>query len=258
MTAIASRWLRRAGLVTLALVGGCRFTQFPDPNVRVRGVPLDAVVLRRNLMEIHTNLEQRIMVGQISRKQKEALVKQYCEKALEGVDLKSVPKGQAWAYADVVRQTGNWPMAYDLLQVAVSAAHNEDRRVNDRLQLARVAAHLGKTDEAFQLCRSTFSAPAEAKAPILMGVLYEVAPELAGKTDPIAVARLVEESIAQHELVKVDPSSDSGRAFLAARSLHIRRAWDTVLKIYATQGEQGAAQAVIERSHRSNDASAQL
>ncbi|MFX6861551.1 hypothetical protein ABTH25_19490, partial [Acinetobacter baumannii] len=90
-------------------------------------------------------------------------------------------------------------------------------------KLAWCAAHLNKLDEAFALARSTFSTPPEGKAPILFGILYEIAPDLEGKGRDVEVAKLIEEAIQQHEMVQVDPTSDSGKVFLASRAHHIRR-----------------------------------
>lgn len=258
MSGTALRWLRRGGVCLLALLGGCRFTQFPDPNVAPKGSLVDGVVMRRNLMAVHTNLEQRIMFGQITRARKEELVASYCRKQLEGINLAEIPKGQAWAYADVVRQAGDWKEAYRLLDVAVKSAKNEDRRVNDSLQMARVAAHLGKTDEAMRLVRSTFDTAAEGKAPILMATVYEVVPELEGKAPPLEVAKLVEEVIAQHEQVRVDPNTVAGRGFLGARAHHIRFAWDVALKLYTNHGSDQDAQAALERSRNGTEGSANL
>lgn len=255
MTATKSRWL---SLTILALVAGCRLVQYPDPNVARPGDLVDAKVLRRNLVAVHTDLERRVAKGEISRDQKNELIKRYCDKALVDVNLETVPKSQAWEYADVVRQADRWPQAYDLLKLAVASAKNEDRRVNDSLKLAWCAAHLGKTDEAFRLARSTFSTPPEGKAPILFGILYEIAPDLEGKGRDVEVAQLIEEAIAQHEQVKVDPTSESGKVFLATRSHHIRRAWDEVLKIYVKTGRNDLAKKALSKADLATDQSARI
>ena len=115
MNVTALRWLSRVALVAVAMVGGCRLATFADPNVAPVGSLVDAHVLRRNLEEVHRNLERRIAKGEITRTRKNELIKQYCDKMLVGINLRAVPKGQAWEYADVVRQADRWDQAYDLL-----------------------------------------------------------------------------------------------------------------------------------------------
>lgn len=255
MTAIRSRWL---SLSLLLLLGGCHLVQYPDPNVAKPGTLVDAKVLRRNLVAVHTDLERRVAKGEITRPQKNELIKEYCDKVLVDVNLQTVPKSQAWEYADVVRQAERWDQAYDLLKVAVSSAKNEDRRVNDSLKMAWCAAHLNKLDEAFRLARSTFSTPPEGKAPILYGILYEIAPDMEGKGRDVDVAKLIEDAIDQHEQVRVDPASDSGKAFLGTRAHHIRRAWDEVLKLYVKAGRTDLAKAALTKADKATDQSARI
>ncbi|MES1227086.1 MAG: hypothetical protein ABUL72_00355, partial [Armatimonadota bacterium] len=168
------------------------------------------------------------------------------------------PKGEAWEYADIVRQADRWQDAYDLLKMAVEFAKNEDRRVNDSLQMARCAAHLGKVDEAIKLARSTFSTPAPGKAPILFAVLYEITPEALGKGKDLAVAKLIEDAIEQHEAATVTTDSQAGRDFLAARAHHIRKAWDQVLKIYTAADRRDLAESALLKADNSTDKSAKL
>ena len=258
MSATVSRWLSRGALVALALLGGCRFTQYPDPNIAPVGSLVEPKVMRRNLEEVHRNLEHRISLGEIDRVRKDVLIKQYCDQELKGVNLHTVPKSQAWQYADIVRQADRWQDAYDLLKVAVGAAKDEDRRVNDSLQLARCAAHLGRVDEAIKLARSTFTTPPQGKAPILFAVLYEITPESLGKGKDLEIAKLIEDSIKQHQQVQVQTDSDAGTTFLATRAHHIRRGWDEVLKIYVGAGRDDLAKAALALADSSTDQSAHL
>jgi tetratricopeptide (TPR) repeat protein len=255
MTVTASRWL---SLALLAMLAGCRLVQYEDPNVARPGTLVDAKVLRRNLVDVHTDLERRVAKGEITRPQKNELIKKYCDKILVDVKLETVPKSQAWEYADVVRQADRWDQAYALLKVAVASAKSEDRRVNDSLKLAWCAAHLGKTDEAFTLARSTFSTPPEGKAPILFGILYEISPDLEGKGRDAEVAQLIEDAIEQHEQVKVDPTSESGKVFLASRAHHLRRGWDEVLKLFVKAGRTDLAKKALEKADQSTDQSARI
>ena len=75
------------------------------------------------------------------------------------------PTPQAWEYGEAFKTGRLWPRTERLYRIAAKAAKNEDRRVNDTLQLANALAHLGKATEAIAEARKTFDASPEQKAP---------------------------------------------------------------------------------------------
>ena len=247
------------------LVTGCTFRQYVDPNEPVPGKILPATVLRRNFEDMHWKLEKRVSTGELTRPEKEAYVKTFADKALKGITLNGIPKAEAWAYADVMRQANRWEDAYALLKIAVSVATNDDRRVNDTLQLARVAAHLGKLDEAISLAKSTFNVAPPGKAPILFAVLYEIVPECEKsvaekdrKTENVVLGQLVESAISESEATVVDANSESGKVFLAARNHHLQKAWDKVMKLYTASSRTDLARAALQKSEASFSKSSNL
>lgn len=246
-----NRW-RSGGLALAALLvmSGCHFSQLPDPNAQAGGLPMSGEVMQRNIGDLYATLGFRVRRGEITQDQSQQIIDRYVKKIAEEIEPETVPIAQAWRYGDILRQAGRWEDAYAVLSVALKNAKDDDRRVNDALQLARVAAHLGKVDEAFSLVRGTFSAPAGAKAPILMSVLYEITPELAGKNRDVDTAKLLEEAIGQHRETIVDPASPAGRGFIAARPFHIARAWSEILRLYDKAGEADLARAAVERSEK--------
>lgn len=255
---ISYRWRSLlVGALALALTG-CRIAEFPDPNVSLKGQILPAKVLYRNFEAMHIMLERRLAKGEITKAQKDTYVKNYADATLNGIDITRIPKHDAWGYADVFRQAGRWETSYSLLKIAVDAAPNEDRRVNDLLKLAWAEAKLGKVNDAIKHCRDTFNTPPEFKAPILYGVLYEVIPAAEGKGKDIELGQLLEQAIEQHRQVIVNPESDSGKAFLSARDHHIFKAWDKVMLLYTSNNRNDLAEKALSRSESSAKQTATL
>lgn len=227
-------------------LAGCHFEGYPNPNKET--ADMNPAVMRRNMIDLHEKLQERVDRGEISQVQKDELVLDRAQKLTEKVSLEDVEPRFAWQLADVLRQADRWEDAYTVLKIGVEKPVNEDRRVNDSLQLARVAAHLGKIEEAIDLTRSTFDAERSEKAPILLATLKEVLPEAEGKGFDLELAVLLEEAIDQHEQVVVDPDSEAGQAFLLVYPIHISEAWSKVIRLYKDNGKQEEMEQAIRRS----------
>lgn len=242
---IARAWL--AVLVAL-VVGGCASGVPADPNDPQDVGLLPGDRIRANLQSTWRMLEARAARRELTPDQQQKLIVRRAKELLEGVDPQRVPREWAWAYADVYRTAQQWAHAEALLRAAVQSATTEDRRVNDALRLAEALARNGKIDEALPMARSTFSARAEDKAPILPAILLELVPAARGKGRDADLAKLLEDAIAQHRLAIVDPETVEGASFLIARPHHIRRAWVMVVTLYRAGGDIQRAQDAIRRA----------
>ena len=243
MRAITWIFASLAGAVMLA---GCQSGQLPDPNDPDE-IAAHPDIIRRNLQDYREKLQDRAMKGQIKPSEVNKMVADRAKQILENVDESDITMEDAWQYADAYRQADDWETAMRILDLARKNAKDEDRRVNDSLQYARCAAHLGKVTEAVDTAREAFTAPAKEKAPILPAVLLEIVPEGRGKDHDAELAALLEEAIDQHTKVEVDPSTDAGKAFLQAKPFHIQNAWSLAIRLYSDAGKSEMAREAIER-----------
>lgn len=256
---------RTKALVGLAvvLVGstltGCYSVVPPDPNAIDINSALFAKNLQQAIREMYAVLGIRVRRKEITQDEADKILKKFVSDSIKEVDPAKVDSKQAWRFGDLFRQAGRWEESYRLYKRAVEFAKgDEDRRVNDSLQLARVAAHLKKTDEALALAKSTFDVAPAGKAPILMSILYEITPELKGKGKDLELAQLLEQAIQQHSETQVDPESDAGRAFIAVRPHHIQNAWVEVMRLYESAKRPDLARKALAESEKSSGKYANL
>ncbi len=232
------RLRNRLGLLaclTLALgcaLAGCKTGVLPDPNDPHDVGQVAPDILRQNLESTSDSLNDRVIKGEISDSERRSLIVKRANELVAHLKLEQIEPAKAWEYAEVYRAAQRWKEADALLELAVKNAPSEDRRVNDSLRLAQVKATEGNVPEALRLARSTFDAPVTEKAPILPAVLYEIVPAAKGKGHDVELGKLLEDAIQQHQQVIVDPNTDAGRAFLAARPHHVQVAWETVLELF--------------------------
>lgn len=231
--------------VGLALAG-CSLKPPPDPNDPADAGTVRIEVIERNLRATSRAINERVARGEITDEKGREILAQTAEKLLRSVRLEKISPDSAWRYGDVYRAAGRWREARQAYEVALARAKqakNEDRRVNDALRLAQACAQLGDVERAIELARSTFDARPVDKAPILMAVLYEIVEAGKGKGKDAELAKLLEDAVAQHQQVIVDPKTDAGRNFLAAKLHHLTRAFETAIALYESAGKRDEAEA---------------
>lgn len=236
----------RYGLILAAfLLVGCKTGTFPDPNDPNSDVLPQPDVLRRQIKGASDALLARVGSGEITDAQYRDMLRDYARSLLKKTDIESVAPAKAWEYADAFRTAQMWKEDEALLRIAVKAAKDSDRGVNDRLRLAEALAHLDRVEEAIDVARETFDAPRESKVPILYAVYLEIAPAAKGKGHDVELARLLEDASRQADLAVVDPNSDSGKAFLFALPHHQRNARKLAAELYLAAGRSQDAERVM-------------
>ena len=237
-----------AGPFLLLAAIGCSFGQIENANDAEAVGSYDGESIQSEVRQVDQLLNERLAKGEIDPEQKAKLLGDFIREALVEVDPAKIPDVQAWRFADVFRQAGDWETTNQLYERAVEVASTEDRRVNDTLRLAECKARLKDVEKGIELVRSTFSTPPGDKGPILMATLYEFAPAALGQGHDLEVAQLLEDAMAQHLQTYVDPESEVGKSFLNARLHHVQATWEVVLRIYHEQGDEDAMRAAIERA----------
>lgn len=231
-------------LISFSL-SGCHFGTFPDPNDPKLAGDAQPEVLRRQVKGASDALFARQMAGEISEKQFQDLLAQFSDDLLKSTPVESVDPDKAWEYAEVYRTARKWKEAETTYRIAVKAAKDDDRRVNDSLFLAEALAQQGKIDEAISSARSTFDTTGPYKAPILYAVLYQIVPGGKRKGKDAELARLLEDAIRQSDLVEVDESTESGKAFKFALPHHQHNARELAAKLYLGVGKAADAERVL-------------
>lgn len=196
-------------------------------------------VLRRNLEWASQAVNDRVARGEITDEDGKKLLQESAQKLLHAVKIEKINPVEAWQYGDVFRTAKDWELARVAYKIAIryaSKSKNEDRRINDTLRLAEAEANLGQVEKAIELARQTFLSRPQEKAPILLSVLYEIVPGGRGKGHDAEFAKLLEDAVLEHEQVIVNPDTEAGKAFLAARNFHLMRAWDMIVKLYRDAG----------------------
>ena len=252
--------MRRLVFILLAsafIVSGCEFSSPPDPNEPREGRVLGATELRRNLTGTAEMIYERVMTGEIDDKKAQSLIQKYADELIQKVNIRAIPPKTAWEYGEVFLTAKRWEKAKEVLEIAVSNAKGEDRRVNDTLRLARAEAELGQVEEAIKTANSVMDTQPVSSAPILPAVLLEIVPaaEATSKGHEIELAKLLENAIGKHEKTIVDAESKPGRDFLYAKPAHIRNAWLQIEKLYSSVGRSDLADQARERQFEAYAAS---
>lgn len=239
--------LAAAVLACWGLLAATGCGQLPNPNDESL-IAASPEIMMRNLREWRARLDERVKKGQLTTAKRDEIMQAQTKEYLALVSPTMAGGENAWLYGDLYRDAGDWQTAYALYDKARQSAQNEDRRVNDNLRYARAAANLGKVKEAIKAVEQTFSTPPNEKAPILPATLYEVEPAARGKGQDVELAKLLEKAIAQHLETVVDSSTDEGKAFLAAKPVHVNAAWNRIIDLYSRAGRRDLAQAALRRS----------
>jgi tetratricopeptide (TPR) repeat protein len=228
--------MRNLPLALLALsLTGCNFAPPPDPNDPKYASPKNlAPLLHTIIQEAADRLNERVVDGQITDKQRLDLLAQKAQELLSYGNPQNCQPRDAWIYADLLLTANRFQDAIPVLQKAVDYATktgNDDRRVNDSLRLARALAQTGQIQQSLDLCQSVIESHPKDPGPILPAVLLQITPVAFGKGHDEQLAHVLEESIQEHLKVQVDPKSVAGKLFLIARKHHIRNAWIKVVEL---------------------------
>ncbi len=235
-------------LVALVLVAGCKFGQLPNPNAKKPADEYDGAALQARVLELSENLAGREMRGEVDGATRVSTLRKYIDSQVKDIDTSKIAADQAWRFADVYRQLGDWQATHDLYVIAVKNVKDDDRRANDTIRLAEAKAMLGDVEGGVGLVRLTFDVKPGNKAPILLATLYEFAPAALNKGQDVDVALLIEDAIGQHLLTRVDPFSDHGKAFIQARRHHIDQAWRTVIGILRNHGDEALLREALRKA----------
>ncbi len=218
------------------LLAGCNMGTFPDPNDPKDVGPISVDNLFGQYNSISELLQQRVGHAQISQADADAALREAAVRLLKGFSTEKVEASKAWQVARMMIDVQQWANAKPMLEVAVEWAktsHNEDRRVNDTLQLARAQANLGDVSAAVKTARKTFDAAPANCAPIPFSVLYEIVPGGRGKGHDIELARLLEDAIVIDTKVVVNTQTEGGIRFLQGRPRRMRESWNVIHALYA-------------------------
>jgi len=232
-------------LLLVALAFGCGRT-LRDQNERILKGPLTGDLVRQELADDNRVLQGRLERGEIDEAKSRSLMKLEATDLVDKIDFANIPAAKAWEFGEAYRTAEMWPQAAKLYEEAVKVAPDEDRRVNDTLHLAEALAHLGMAKAAIATAKKVMNAAPSASAPILYGVLYQIAPAAKGQGADVELARLLEQAIGKHQATVVDPKTDAGAAFLRAKGTHITRAYLLASELYAQGGDAADAERARE------------
>jgi predicted negative regulator of RcsB-dependent stress response len=219
----------------------------PDPNDPKQAGLMTPEVLRRDLKGASDSLLERLHSGEIDDAQFKDLMARAANLLLKSVKVENIPSQKAWEYGEVFVTARKWKEAKQALEIAVKAAKDEDRRVNDNLRLARVLAELGDVQGAISTARGVFNTTDGAAAPILPATLLEIVPAAEGKKHDAELGALLEDAIKCESRTIVDTNTEPGKAFLMARPFHVRNAWNKIMELYLAAGKEDEVKAAAGR-----------
>lgn len=240
-------------LLVVGILAGCQTTPLEDPNDTKTAGVLAPDVIRRQLKGTSDMLMERVAKGELSDDEFKQFIAKRANELLADLPLDQVDPAKAWEYGEVLRTAQRWPQAKQALIIAVQEAEkskDEDRYINDLLRLAQAEAMLGEVKEGVATASKTLTATPGGSAPILPGILLEFVPAARGKGQDAALAGLLEKAIDKHMATVVDPKTEPGQMFLAARPHHVRNAWRTVIDLYAKAGKDEDAKQALSRSEQ--------
>ena len=238
-------------LIVLGVLGGCQTGTLEDPNDPKTAGILAPDVIRRQLKGTSDMLMERVARGELTDVEFKQYIAKRANELLADLPLDKIAPEKAWEYGEVLRTAQRWPQAKQALLIAVEVAEkskDEDRYINDLLRLAHAQAMTGEVKESIATATRTLSASPNGSAPILPGVLLELVPAARGMGQDAELAILLEKAIEKHMATVVDPKTEPGQMFLAARPHHVRNAWRTIIDLYAKAGKDEEARRALQRS----------
>lgn len=226
------RWFLLFGL---AAIVGCKTGTLPDPNDPKQAGSLTSENIIGLTSSISDSLQSKVAIGIITDDQAKVLLQQEADSLLVGFSPDKTDVTKLWQIGNVMITAKHWKDAKPVMEAAVEFAklkHNEDRRINDSLKLARVQAELGDVSEAIKIARTVFDAAPTQAVPILYGTLSEIVPAGRGKGHDLELAKLLEDAIGTALKAEVNPNSGAGRLYLLARPHKIQEAWKLIEDLY--------------------------
>ena len=199
--------------------------QLPNPNdLATISADKRAAIAYKRLDSAEATLDYKVTSREITDEKRNQLIAELAQDLLTSIDPKSVPDNDQWMYASLLRVTNRWTEVEPSLKIAVKVASTPDRKVNDTLKLAQAEAKNGEVAEAIQTASTVLNVDDKDAAPILISVLYELVPAAEKKGHDKDLADLLVKAMACAVRVKVDPTTDAGKAYLAASRHHLGKA----------------------------------
>lgn len=226
--------VKRYLLILGVLLAGCG--QYANPNDLAQINPESRVfVANKRLESAEATLDFKVQAKEITDERRNLMISEFAEELLKVIDFSVTPKSDYWMYGALLRVTGRWKQAEEVLREAVKVAPNQDRKINDTLKLALAETKNGKVEEGIKTASSVLDVPDQDAAPILPAVLYEIVPAAQGKGHDAELAELLKQAILCHQRVKVDLYSDSGKMFVATSRHHILKAEQKLVELGGTR-----------------------
>lgn len=213
-----------AAALAIVFVAGCKTTPPPDPNDPSQVGMVQPDVLMRNLRWASEALNQRVAKGEIPDARAQIMLSEYAAELTQHIELSRITEDLAWEYAEVFRTARQWENARIVFEIALRNPKKEDRRVNDTLRYAQVLAQLDRVPDALAAARRVFDAAPKDRAPLIPSLIFELTPAARGKGYDVELAELIQDAIPLYESTVVDPQSEAGKTFLAAKPHLVREA----------------------------------
>ena len=223
----------------------------PDPNDPGPSGIMTPEVVRHTFIGYSDTLLMRLPKqadGRVNDAEFKRYMAQAANQLLDKVKITRINSANAWEYGEIYIAAERWQDAKKAEEIAVKAAKDEDRRVNDTLRLARCMAMLGDVPAAIKTARSTFSAGNTDTVPILTATLLEIVPAAEGKGDDVGLAGLLEGAIQCEMRTVVNGSTQPGQDFLVARKYHVHNAWKMIIELYRRAGKPDLARVALQKA----------
>lgn len=195
-------------------------------------------IVEQNLKGFYARTQYELARKRMTEEQADKYFRTYAAEQSKRIIRKYLAYGELYRYGEILRSARLWKEALEVYQSYLkSPSVTEDFRVNTLLRIAHCEAELGEADEAIASTRATFDTPPTSKPAILLAVYLEIVPPLRGKADPLELARLVKDAMAQHAMARVNQRSSAGMDFLLAREHHFRRAAKLIAELAKDAGD---------------------
>lgn len=232
-------------LICGAMLCGFLFTMHwisdavPPSPFDVQANPDRAVeIVEQNLKSFYARTQFELARKRMTKEQADRYFRTYAADQAGQINPKQLQEGELYRFGEILRSGNQWEDALSVFQKYLETKSlTEDFRVNTLLRIAQCQAELGQTEKALLSTRSTFDAHPTAKPAILLAVYLEIVPPMRGKADPLELAELIKEAMAQHAMARVNRRSEAGRTFLMARDYHFQSATKLITELAMDAGD---------------------